>query len=118
MQFLGEDFDPRQLDAAAPSAVVKEREREWKGLADQALDPSRASAWRRSLSGDALLEVNARLGPELRRTGYPETVVTGGLLRRARWGLRRAAWMLRTDPRVQKARRVSTRLLKGCAETP
>jgi len=112
MQFLGEDFDPRQLDAAAPSAVVKDRERAWKGRADQALDPSRASAWHRSLSGDALVEANARLGPELRRTGYPETVVAGGLLRRTRWTLRRVTWMLWTDLRAQKARRVCQRLLK------
>jgi hypothetical protein len=69
MEYLGERFDPRQLQATIPSGVVLPRSMEWKGLALQPVDRERI-ARRLEAAKEDLDHLDRALHDELLRHGY------------------------------------------------
>lgn len=72
-EFLGEAFEPGQLDLEVKSAVVPGWEGDWKGKSAQGLDPKRIEAWRRSGDKEQLWFMNCLMGAVLARLGYRDT---------------------------------------------
>jgi len=72
-KFIGEEFEPRQLDPEVDSSTVPVWEEEWKGKARSTLDPARVEAWRRSGDRDQIWIMNCIMGRMLRRMGYADT---------------------------------------------
>lgn len=70
MDYLGENFDSRQLQTAIPSGVVLPRSMEWKGLALQPAEQNRIAGRRLQASHADLEYLNQMLGDDLRRHGY------------------------------------------------
>ena len=76
-EFLGECYEPQQLDASVPTGVVPQQEKRWKQKAAEPLDPSRAHAWRQDTSEHDKHLMNAAMGHYLRAFGYPDTTLAG-----------------------------------------
>lgn len=94
--FLDESFDEAMLDQAVQVATVPAWERDWKGKANGALDPSRIGAWKRQATPEERALLNGLQGPELRKLGYGDLDEAKGLasrftLLRKRLGYRRFA---------------------------
>ncbi|HUB25625.1 MAG TPA: sulfotransferase, partial [Tepidisphaeraceae bacterium] len=68
--FIGIDFEPQQLDPAAPTGVVPDWEQPWKCRVFSSPDPSRIGVARRELGDDSLQLLQTLLGPTLFTLGY------------------------------------------------
>lgn len=68
-EFLGLDYDPRQLLPRATGAILP-HERPWKGKAAEALDPSRVGAWRKAATLEERRIMQALMWPYLWHFGY------------------------------------------------
>lgn len=71
--FIGEEFEPTQLEPAQSSNVVPEWEKDWKNKAAEMLDPSRIEAWRKSSNRKQIWVMNSMMGTMLERVGYANT---------------------------------------------
>jgi hypothetical protein len=76
-KFIGEKFEPGQLDPKISSHVVPDWEMNWKAKANSILDPTRIEAWRREADHLEIWAMNNMMGPLLKKTGYPDTGMTG-----------------------------------------
>jgi hypothetical protein len=72
MSYLGEAFEPRQLEPNAPSRVVLSRSLDWKGQALGEVDPAHLGRRHASARPEQLALLERLLGRELRRQGYGE----------------------------------------------
>jgi hypothetical protein len=70
MAFLGERFEPRQLQVHTPSGVVLPRSFAWKGQALRPIDPGRIGNRRGDATTAEHALFEAVLSEELRRHGY------------------------------------------------
>ncbi|MGA2232109.1 MAG: sulfotransferase [Tepidisphaeraceae bacterium] len=68
--FLGVDFEPRQLDPSMETGVVPAWEMDWKGKVFEPPDASRIGTARRDFDEKSLQLVEAMMGPCLRQLGY------------------------------------------------
>ena len=68
--FLGVDFEPRQLDPSTDTGVVPPWEMAWKGKVFDPPDPSRIGTARRHFDEKSLQLLEAMMGPSLRQLGY------------------------------------------------
>jgi hypothetical protein len=85
-EFIGEEFEPEQLEETVQAGPVQEREFAWKSKARMRPDPSRAEAWRRCDDPRLISKLNYYMGDALRHVGYADTKVEGvGGLRRTMW---------------------------------
>jgi len=75
--FVGEDFEPSQLESCEETKTVPESELAWKGKAREGPDPSRVDAWRRCEDHELIAKFNFYMGPMLREWGYTDTEVVG-----------------------------------------
>ncbi len=71
--FIGEEFEPTQLEPAQTSSVIPDWEKKWKNKASEMLDPGRVEAWRRSADRDQIWAMNSMMGDMLERMGYADT---------------------------------------------
>ena len=69
-QFIGVEFEDRQLDPSVGTGVVPAWEMEWKGRVLEAPDRGRVGIGRREMSGQALERLDWFMGPSLRQLGY------------------------------------------------
>lgn len=76
-QFVGEQFEPEQLDAGKTSTAVPNWEEGWKGKASQILDPQRVEAWRQEKDEKIIWRMNILMGKSLRYFGYRDTFLFG-----------------------------------------
>lgn len=76
-EFIGEDFEPAQIETGGGAATVPADEVAWKGKAKEGPDPSRVEAWRRCEDRVLVAKLNFYMGPMLREWGYPDTEVVG-----------------------------------------
>lgn len=75
--FIGECFEPQQIDSSTPTEVVPEYEKPWKQKAQQPIDVTRALAWRNQIDDNDKYLMNSIMGRHLRIFGYPNTTMTG-----------------------------------------
>lgn len=75
--FLGEEFEPTQLEPAQSSNVIPQWEQNWKNKAEETLDIGRIEAWRKSSDQKQLWIMNSMMGPMLERMGYADTTLKG-----------------------------------------
>jgi len=86
--FVGEEFDPAQIQGTSEAGPVQACEAEWKSHAKDAPDASRVAAWRRCRDPQLIARLSYHLGPTLRALGYPDADSPRvGLMRRLRWSL-------------------------------
>ena len=71
--FIGEEFEPAQLETAQPSSTVPEWEKDWKNKASETIDAGRIEAWRKSSDKKQFWIMNSMMGPLLKRLGYRDT---------------------------------------------
>jgi len=69
-EFVGVDFEQRQLDPSVETHVVPDWERPWKDRVFAAPDPSRIGASRRELNSQSLGLLNSIMGRALAPLGY------------------------------------------------
>lgn len=70
--FIGEEFEPEQLDPNFNSKTVPDWELEWKGKASGMLDSSRVEAWRKGSDQKELWRMNVMMGKTLDKLGYTD----------------------------------------------
>ena len=75
--FIGEEFEPTQLEPVRGSSAVPEWEKEWKGKAAETLDAARIQAWRKSSDQQQIWIMNSMMGNMLERAGYSDTKLDG-----------------------------------------
>ncbi len=80
--FLGEAFEPSQLEEGTGTDVIPTYEQDWKGKAKTRPDANRAEAWRRNETPEQVALWNFYMGPMLRACGYQDTKVVGVSWRR------------------------------------
>jgi len=71
--FIGEEFEPTQLETLQSSSAVPDWEKKWKGKASEMPDPERIHAWRKSSDQEQIWIMNSMMGSMLERMGYPDT---------------------------------------------
>ncbi|MBU0638913.1 MAG: sulfotransferase [Planctomycetes bacterium] len=76
-EFVGESYEPTQLEPNSDSAVVPAWEQGWKGKALSGLDPKRVGAWRRDAEPEQVWAMNSRMGSMLKRLGYGDVGMAG-----------------------------------------
>ncbi|RIK67300.1 MAG: sulfotransferase [Planctomycetota bacterium] len=109
--FIGETFEPAQLEHGTGTDVIPEYELGWKGKARNKPDPARVAAWRRNETPEHIAMLNQYMGPALRAWGYPDTQVEGvGLTRRAQWAARYVPYLPGVFPIALAANRTLKRL--------
>lgn len=87
-EFIGEEFEPSQLDKKSESASVPVAELDWKAKAKDRPDASRVGAWRRNGDPERIAQLNFYMGPMLRKWGFTDTEVVGvSWTKRLRWWL-------------------------------
>ncbi len=87
--FIGERFEPTQLESGVSTDVVPDYEMAWKGKAKDAPDPTRVGAWRACEDRMHIAQLNYYMGPLLREWGYGDARAEGiGLVTRSWWWLR------------------------------
>lgn len=92
--FVGEEFEPGQIEAGTGTNVVPDYELGWKGMAKRPPDQSRAGAWRRNSTPEEIAQWNLYMGRWLQAFGYPDTDVGGvPLSRRLAWSLAYAPFL-------------------------
>jgi hypothetical protein len=110
--FLGEDFEPSQIDGNANVGPVQECEAEWKAKARERPDPSRAEAWRRCGDQELIAKLNFYMGKTLRECGYPDTEVSGtSLFKRLIWRVQALPFVPGVFPVLLFVRRTVRRML-------
>jgi hypothetical protein len=108
-RFLGEDFEPTQLEPAQPSAVIPGWEKQWKSKASEMLDPGRIEAWRKSADQQQIWVMNSMMGSMLERMGYTDTKLEGcPLSTRVKLFIQKAPYL----PRMRKISAASLKVLK------
>lgn len=86
--FIGEPFEPTQIEAGTTTSVVPDYELGWKGRAKNAPDSGRVAAWRKCEDHQLIARMNLHMGAMLRAMGYPDTEVTAvSWYRRMLWGI-------------------------------
>ncbi len=75
--FIGEEFEPGQLETVQPSSAVPDWEKDWKNKASETIDAGRIEAWRRSPDRKQLWIMNSMMGPLLKQVGYRDTGLDG-----------------------------------------
>jgi len=75
--FIGEEFEPTQLEPVQGSSAVPEWEKEWKGKAAETPDIARVQAWRKSSDQQQIWIMNSMMGNMLERAGYSDTRLDG-----------------------------------------
>ncbi|MFX0203698.1 MAG: sulfotransferase, partial [Candidatus Hodarchaeota archaeon] len=75
--FIGEEFENRQLQSFVRSHVVPDRARRWKGKANLPIDPDRNQAWRREAGQKEIWAINSKLGRLLQKMGYEDNDLNG-----------------------------------------
>jgi hypothetical protein len=75
--FLGEKFEPTQLEPVRASSAVPEWEKDWKGKAAHMPDAARVQAWRQSSDQQQIWIMNSMMGNMLERAGYSDTKLDG-----------------------------------------
>lgn len=75
--FIGEEFEPAQIETGGGRTTVPTYEMAWKGKAREGPDPSRVEAWRKCEDRELIARLNYYMGPTLREWGYPDTEVVG-----------------------------------------
>ncbi|MDM8544143.1 sulfotransferase [Desulfococcaceae bacterium HSG9] len=76
-EFVGEKFEPCQLDPAIGSYVVPKWEQKWKGNASKTLNPNRIQAWRRDAAHEQIWAMNMMMGGMLKILNYGDVELTG-----------------------------------------
>ena len=76
-EFIGEDFEPSQIEGGGGGATVPTAELAWKKKAREGPDPSRVGAWRKCEDRQLIARLNFYMGRTLREWGYPDTEVVG-----------------------------------------
>ena len=71
--FIGEEFEPTQLEPVQSSSVIPDWEKKWKNKASEMLDPGRIEAWRRSADREQIWIMNSMMGSMLEKMGYSDT---------------------------------------------
>jgi len=71
--FLGEEFEPTQLEPEQSSSVIPHWEKKWKNKAVETLDSERIEAWRKSSDQKQIWIMNSMMGTMLERVGYSDT---------------------------------------------
>ncbi len=85
-EFIGEEFEPSQLEKMTETASVPAAELDWKAKAKDRPDASRVGAWRRNGDPEQIAQLNYYLGSMLRKWGYTDTEVVGvSWTKRLRW---------------------------------
>lgn len=75
--FIGEKFEPTQLQPAQASSAIPDWEKKWKNKASETLDPGRIEAWRKSADQNQIWAMNSMMGDMLERMGYSDTKLEG-----------------------------------------
>jgi hypothetical protein len=75
--FIGEEFEPTQLEGAQSSNAVPDWEKKWKNKASEMPDPERIEAWRKSSDQKQIWIMNSIMGTMLERVGYSATKLEG-----------------------------------------
>lgn len=111
-EFIGEDFEPGQIEESKSSVAVPDAELKWKGKARGAPDAQRVAAWRQGSSAEEIAQMNFFMGRNLRRTGYPDTKAeSGSLMQRLRWALAYAPFLPGVFPIAFRVNRALLRLV-------
>jgi hypothetical protein len=76
-EFLGEAFEPTQLEPTPSSSAIPDWEKKWKNKASEVLDPGRIEAWRKSADQKQIWVMNSMMGTMLKRMGYRDTTLDG-----------------------------------------
>lgn len=75
--FIGEKFEPTQLQPAQSSSAIPDWEKKWKNKASETLDPARIEAWRKAADREQIWTMNSMMGEMLERMGYVDTTLDG-----------------------------------------
>jgi hypothetical protein len=98
-RFAGIPFEASQLDTSVPTHAVPEWEAKWKAKSAAELDVGRLGAWRSEASEEEKWFMNLLMGSYLRRLGYPDAGLTGGMSPRLwRYAAARIADAVRAYP--------------------
>lgn len=119
--FIGETFEPTQLERGTGTDVVPTYELGWKGKAMERPDVNRAAAWKRNESPEQVALWNHYMGRTLRACGYPDTEVTGvSLFKRLWWSIQYIPFLPGVFPLAVAVNRLLRRLRGGSSveETP
>lgn len=115
-EFVGEEFEPGQLDPGTKSEVVlaSEYDRRLKEKANQSVDNSRAAAWRTTATREQIWALNSILGATLRSLGYPDTWLEGcPLATRIMLQIKRFPYLKPVRPYAHAAFRLKKRIFGG-----
>jgi hypothetical protein len=105
--FIGEAFEPTQLEPTQSSSVIPAWEEQWKQKAAKMLDPGRIEAWRRSANQEQIWIMNSMMGDMLERIGYADTKLDGAS------PAIRAKLFLQRIPYLKRMQKISALTLKG-----
>jgi hypothetical protein len=75
--FIGEEFEPTQLEPVLTSSAVPDWEKKWKKKASEMPDSGRIEAWRKSSDQKQIWIMNSMMGKMLGRMGYSDTKLDG-----------------------------------------
>lgn len=115
-EFIGESFEPTQLERGTGTDVVPTYELGWKGKAKDRPDANRAAAWRRNESPEQIALWNHYMGRALRDCGYDDTEVRGvSPLKRLWWSIQYIPFLPGVFPIAVAANRMIRRLRGGGA---
>ena len=105
-EFIGEKFEPTQLNPDFNSAVVPDWENNWKKKALLGLDPKRIEAWRKINDKNQIWFMNSMMGSMLKHMGYVDADMQG-----CPWHLR-FLLAVRKIPYLRPLRHVSLLMLR------
>lgn len=109
-EFIGEEFEPAQLEEGTGTDVIPVYEQAWKGKARKKPDAQRVEAWRRNETPLQIAQWNFYMGRTLRACGYPDTRVEGvPLSRRLIWAAKYVPYL----PGLHPIALWANRLLRG-----
>lgn len=91
--YLGLDFEGGQLDPTVRQGVFLKREIGHKGKVSEAVDASRAFAWKDEKRAGELNAMNAIMGETLEHLGYERQPISGNMAQRAWEGFLAQVWI-------------------------
>ncbi|HKQ46993.1 MAG TPA: sulfotransferase [Phycisphaerae bacterium] len=116
--FIGEQFEPAQIETGGGSTTVPTYELAWKGKAREGPDPTRVEAWRKCEDRELIARLNFYMGRTLREWGYPDTEVVGiPWTRRLLWWMQYVPCWRGVFPIALRVHRV-IRSIRGPAQSP
>jgi hypothetical protein len=104
--FIGEEFEPTQLETAQSSNIIPHWEQKWKNKAEETLDIRRIEAWRKSSDQKQIWIMNSMMGTMLERMGYSDTKLDGCP------PMTRVKLFVQKIPYLKKVRKISSSSLK------